>query len=45
MDQWQNKECGIQELWEMHKDLDVVAGIKNKRLVWIGHVVGMGHGS
>ena len=33
------------ELREMYEDLDILAGIKKKRLVWIGHVVRMDHGS
>jgi len=30
-----------QEMREPYKDLDIVAGIRKKRLEWIGHVVGM----
>jgi len=33
-----------QELREPHKDLDIVAHSKKKRLEWIGHVVGMDQG-
>jgi hypothetical protein len=33
-----------QELKELYEDLDIVAGIKKKRLEWIGYVVGMGEG-
>ena len=33
-----------QELRELYKDLDIVAGIKRKRLEWIGHVVRMDQG-
>jgi hypothetical protein len=33
-----------QELQELYKDVDIVAGIKKKRLEWIGHVVRMDHG-
>jgi hypothetical protein len=28
-----------QELWELHKDLDVVAGIEKKRLEWLRRLV------
>jgi hypothetical protein len=31
-----------QELGEPHKVLDILAGIKKKRLEWVGHVVRMG---
>jgi hypothetical protein len=34
-----------QELWELYKDLDIVADIKERRLEWIGHLVRMDHGS
>jgi hypothetical protein len=30
-----------QELKELYTDIDIVAGIKKKRLEWFGHVVGM----
>ena len=33
-----------QELRELCKDLDIVAGIRNKRLEWIGYVVRMDEG-
>ena len=33
-----------QELRELYKDLDIVAGIREKRLEWIGHVVGIDQG-
>jgi hypothetical protein len=33
-----------QELRELYKDLDIAAGIKMKRLEWIGHVVRMVQG-
>ena len=33
-----------QELRELHKDVDIVAGIRKKRLEWIGHVVRMNQG-
>ena len=33
-----------QELRELYKDLDIVAGIKKKNLGWIGHVVRMVQG-
>ena len=32
------------ELRELYKDLDIVVGIIDKRLEWIGHVVGMDQG-
>jgi hypothetical protein len=31
-------------LRELYKDLDIAAGIKKKRLEWIGHLVRMDHG-
>jgi hypothetical protein len=31
-----------QELRELHKDLDIVANIQQKKMEWIGHVVRMG---
>ena len=30
-----------QELWELYKNLDIIADIKKKRVEWIGHVVRM----
>jgi len=34
-----------QELRELYKDINIVAGIKKKKLEWIGHAVRMNHGS
>ena len=33
-----------QELRELYKDLDIVAGIKKNKLEWIGHAVRMDQG-
>jgi hypothetical protein len=33
-----------QELMEIYKELDIVAGIKRKRLEWVGHAARMGQG-
>ena len=32
------------ELWELYKDLDIVADIKRKRMEWIRHLNRMDHG-
>ena len=34
-----------QELKELYKDPDIVAGIKKKKLEWIGHAVRIDQGS
>ena len=47
MDQWQEKECGKQELirnCSNYKDLDIAADIGKRTLEWIGHTVRMGRG-
>jgi len=31
-------------LWELYKDLDIVADIKRKRMEWIRHLKGMDNG-
>jgi hypothetical protein len=33
-----------QELREIHKDLDIIAGFKKKRMEWIGHVARIDQG-
>ena len=33
-----------QELRELYKDIDIVAGIKKKKLEWIGHAVRIDQG-